>query len=1501
MAGRVNTRFVAALIVVLVLLTLIPAGYWYLFIRADAGTLVKRADQLLTQGSTDKALENYGKAIRLRPGDVDLLLKFADVLSQAKTSDPRTAKNYVGQRIASLQQAITQKPGDPEPYQQLMELYMRLGRELGDFDVWKLMYDNSNTRVSANTDPAHVAVAKKYRGVAQVSRMEQLDLKPEERSQTQQDLADALKQSPDDRDANYYLAIWHVLEARALARAGGRVDEVEQHRQEAAKLSAASLARHPDDPRWGLDRLRILGLLDQIKSDEVKALAAKLEQQLLRDTSSLSLVMELVSLLPQIDRATTPSAQPGQPGGWSGLARSEALLLAALQEHPDEPRLLVAMGRLLEMQRRGDEAMEIYRKIYDLQISAEPFVGVQLDHLRAGATARYIDLLLKKVDADNPESGEPLMAKAQEMIDRLAANYGESGELTLIQGKMAMLRRQWGQASSLLDKANSLFKGAEPEALLLSAKAWVQMGELGAATERLSRLAQLRPDYMPARYELIRLYLSLDRVADAQNHLDAILRVNPSDPYCLRYKAEILAKNGQVEQAIETLSSPAIDLHQHPEFIPLLASFYTSSGQTEVARQLLEDRFSQVPTDVGILQELIRVSENPEQARRYIQLARDAGANAQALEVLESQFDGKTDMVQVLEGLISSDEVPFRRHLRRYQLYRRLGQNDRAGEELEQATKLKPDHPTVVTAGFEKALGDRRWEDAERLAAKAKGLNIDLAQGAFYYGRLYAAQEKFEQAIASYREGLSSRGIYSEGWRELGDVQRTISDWPGAAASYRLALEQRPNNAAALHGLATVQNALGQHDQAIASLRSAVRFAPDNRLLREQYLAYELQYGQVQTALLYREKLLQTDPKDAVNRRELAVLLARLGRVAEAQRSIDDLIREAGVDRPTVAAAAAVRAAASDVEGAIKLIRDYVTGLKDKATDEDWLLLARFYLDTGQDDKAMAAYRQAITHESPKLRRATREYADVLFDRAQYSLAVERYAQLWQTLPEDKRIGQRFVEALLRSNQPDRAKQVLEEVTRKHGVEAGTYVLEAMIARALDHSDDALSALNRAIELDPHRAIAYYQRADLQSSNADLESAVMSDLNRALELDPDLGAARRLLATIHVRRGERNEAIRELAVLIRRNPRHVAARLQLAGLYQDVEQWTQRRALLDESAKLFPSASVWPQLQAQQALIDKDPAKAVVKLGEAFKLTPSPQTLGELASLLIQAGKPQDANTLLRENGEIVRDAPLLHALQGRSLIMIGEADLAKRAFTRAVEHSQSFTDMTAVSVQMMQAVGRDKAVSELELMSETGQPGLVELAIVQLETESQQYQSAMDRLKRIEVLFEESPERSQYERLLALVLHQLGEHDRALAVYQRLLKEQPNNVITLNNAAYLLAEDMNRADEAIPLAQRAVTLAPDNPFVLDTLGWSLFKAGQTESALGVLRRSTRLGSTATSYLHLADVLKQMGDRSGAVEMLKQAKELAAKLDDQESHGLAAKKLDQLTGSVETQ
>ncbi len=95
-----------------------------------------------------------------------------------------------------------------------------------------------------------------------------------------------------------------------------------------------------------------------------------------------------------------------------------------------------------------------------------------------------------------------------------------------------------------------------------------------------------------------------------------------------------------------------------------------------------------------------------------------------------------------------------------------------------------------------------------------------------------------------------------------------------------------------------------------------------------------------------------------------------------------------------------------------------------------------------------------------------------------------------------------------------------------------------------------------------------------------------------------------------------------------------------------------------------------------------------------------------------------------------------------------------------------------------------------------------------------------------------------------------------AILRYETALRSLPNNVIALNNLAWMY-QDSN-PERALELAVRAVQLDPENADVLDTFGWLLYKQNRADEAIQVLQRAQQLSPDSDSIAeHLETVQSQ--------------------------------------------
>ena len=115
---------------------------------------------------------------------------------------------------------------------------------------------------------------------------------------------------------------------------------------------------------------------------------------------------------------------------------------------------------------------------------------------------------------------------------------------------------------------------------------------------------------------------------------------------------------------------------------------------------------------------------------------------------------------------------------------------------------------------------------------------------------------------------------------------------------------------------------------------------------------------------------------------------------------------------------------------------------------------------------------------------------------------------------------------------------------------------------------------------------------------------------------------------------------------------------------------------------------------------------------------------------------------------------------------------------------------------------------------------------------------------------------------------------EKAKDIYISLLKFNPENVRALNNVAYILSNSLSKPKEALPYIERALRSNPKDFNMLDTYGWTLFKAGEHSRAVMELRRSVDIRPTAVSSYHLGAALNAVGESQLALNALRDSAKL---------------------------
>ncbi|WP_395669616.1 tetratricopeptide repeat protein [Rhodoferax sp.] len=161
--------------------------------------------------------------------------------------------------------------------------------------------------------------------------------------------------------------------------------------------------------------------------------------------------------------------------------------------------------------------------------------------------------------------------------------------------------------------------------------------------------------------------------------------------------------------------------------------------------------------------------------------------------------------------------------------------------------------------------------------------------------------------------------------------------------------------------------------------------------------------------------------------------------------------------------------------------------------------------------------------------------------------------------------------------------------------------------------------------------------------------------------------------------------------------------------------------------------------------------------------------------------------------------------------------------------------------------------------------------AEVQLLRQAKQYQAVYDTLQSALAASPQDPD-LLYE--LATAAEKLGRPDEMERLLRQLIASHPTYHNAYNALGYSLADRNLRLPEARQLIQKALEYAPNEPYIVDSLGWVEFRSGNLTEALRLLQEAFRNQPDAEIAAHLGEVLWVMGRTEQAQAVWKQGLEL---------------------------
>ena len=496
---------------------------------------------------------------------------------------------------------------------------------------------------------------------------------------------------------------------------------------------------------------------------------------------------------------------------------------------------------------------------------------------------------------------------------------------------------------------------------------------------------------------------------------------------------------------------------------------------------------------------------------------------------------------------------------------------------------------------------------------------------------------------------------------------------------------------------------------------------------------------------------------------------------------------------------------------------------------------------------------------------------------------------------------------------------------------------EGQAQRAELKDAEVLAALDEAERLEPSSHLPHVRRAQLlfkafqrdirvstingQSVEATAKAQALLDdalgaLNHADRVRAGADATSRVRVEILRAKGDNRGAIGELTRLVKRRPDDMAVRVLLVQLLAKSGNHAGAMQVVTAAIKRNPSIATWHdalgELYVQRSMTAPDElrsrneaAGAAAEFRESHRLQPNATRLAKFTELTLAGNDPDFAavTSLIEETRDAIEGRPLLRGLYAAALVGEGRNTEALEQMRLAWGEHAEILELQPNNhrglvnwYQMLQVVLSDRDPAEYEKVIRELTDG--EPTPLSLLWSARAWGVGRDRddVMHAIALLDTAASRCPADdyALLGMIgldrgLYQvgLGNYREATTSFEAVIAlaaADPNvadHALALNNAAFLYAEYLDDPGKAAEFAQRAAAVNPDDPSILDTLGWAQCKLGRYEEAEDALRRSIAIRPSPDNHLHLAWVFYETARRDRTRSYLLKAEALHPSPDTQ--------------------
>lgn len=510
-------------------------------------------------------------------------------------------------------------------------------------------------------------------------------------------------------------------------------------------------------------------------------------------------------------------------------------------------------------------------------------------------------------------------------------------------------------------------------------------------------------------------------------------------------------------------------------------------------------------------------------------------------------------------------------------------------------------------------------------------------------------------------------------------------------------------------------------------------------------------------------------------------------------------------------------------------------------------VLVKYFENKEKWDQAEKLYLDAFNVAEDKV--PPLKHLAAFYSRADnYEKALDALKQAF-SIRDELNIMMQIAQLHFKFNHVDDAETIVDDILDRMGGYTEANMLKGRICFLKKDYSGAIHRFDLVVRASPRNAGAHYYRGISLAEDGDIEPALQA-LEEALELNPDLEEARMRLAGLYILYFPTDKlslASQHLEAVLKQTPDHRKALSVLGNLKIRTRDFEGAEKIFNKIVQQYPDQAAGYVKLGLLYEMTKRHEKALGAYEKAVALDPlQTKALKWIIDIHIKNKAFKKALRICREKekriGNHQQAAAEIENFKGRVYLAKGDFVNAQKHFEASV---QKDINNLSSHIILAQLYLRDKDVNQV--------------------------------ISHFEDAVGKNPKFLQGYMVLGIIYNRQGDKEKSETSYRKALEVKKDFAPAANNLAWSLAgkKGEGHIEEALQLARVAKEKLPNNPHVLDTLGWVLYRMGYYGKAIIELEKSVSILPNHTLYnYHLAKAYYENNQRVQAKTYFEKALKL---------------------------